>query len=241
MVELGLVGGEVRPGDPSDASASRAKAARAPPPSSQLNRAQALRSPIFWALSLAIFLVELYWTGVNFNLLLLLSDALDEASILRVMVVIGVTSAAASASTGVVAERLQRRRRLQSVPHRRGLLALVAVQMGMTASSAVALCFVDGMGSAVLWAVLFSTMIGIQDIVMLLAFAEIFGKTHIGSIMGVVTFVMTLATATGPMLGAACVQSGVLTEVLLVPVAVVSAVVGVACLCVPDPAGAAER
>ena len=45
-------------------------------------------------------------------------------------------------------------------------------------------------------------------IVMLLAFAEIFGKTHIGSIMGVVTFVMTLATATGPMLGAACVQSG---------------------------------
>ena len=42
---------------------------------------------------------------------------------------------------------------------------------------------------------------------MLVASSEIFGAEHIGSIMGCGTFTMTLATSSGPLLGALVVDS----------------------------------
>ena len=134
------------------------------------------------------------------------------------------TAAGATVTTAVVT----------TVPHRRGLLMLVAVQLLLAGVSSVLMVFVESMGAAVCWAVLFALMIGIQDVVMMVTFAEIFGQEHIGAIMGVVTMIMTLATALGPVLGAVCVESQRL-ELFFVPVAVAALMLGVLCFVVGDP------
>jgi MFS family permease len=202
---------------------------------------EALRTPIFFILSLAIFVVELYWCAVNFNIVALLGPSsprarLTDDDVLVVMTVMSVMAATTSVVTGVVVERLQRGRlRVPGQKHRHGLMRLVALQMLFACASAVSLCYVDSLLSAVGWVVLFSMMIGIQDIIMLVAFSEIFGADHIGSIMGWVTLVMTLATSSGPLMGALAVDSEATLRGLYLPCAGLAVAVAVCCLCVPDP------
>ena len=131
--------------------------------------------------------------------------------------------------------REKKARKTAQIPHRRGLLLLVALQMLVTAASSVLVVFASNLGMAVIWALLFAAMIGIQDVIMLSAFAEVFGSKHIGSIMGVVTCIMTVATALGPVLGALCVADGGAPELFFLPVAATSLLLCVLCFVVPDP------
>ena len=111
---------------------------------------------------------------------------------------------------------------------------MVALQMTLTAISSILVCHVRDLSTAIVWSLLFSAMIGIQDVVMLVAFAEIFGNKKIGAVMGLVTAIMTLATTLGPFLGAHVMTNDTL-EYLFYPVAIVAIVLVVLCLIVKDP------
>ena len=228
-----VIDAELNGGEPTIASAAVA--------TTSLTAREALRTPIFLILCLAIFVVELYWCAVNFNIVALLGPSspiakLTDDEVLIIMTIMSVVAATSSLVTGAVVERLQRARlRKPGKKHRHGLMRLVALQMAFACASAVCLCYVNSFSSAVGWVMLFSMMIGVQDIIMLVAFSEIFGADHIGSIMGWVTLVMTLATSSGPVLGALAVDSGVTLRSLYFPCATIAVIVAVCCLLVPDP------
>ena len=202
--------------------------------------AQARTSPAFWLMTLAVWVVEVQWTGFNFNILLLLGPSsataqLSNHGVLVVLSVCSVASAACSCASGAAVEWLQRRRRARHLPHRHGLLRLVALQMALACASAAMLARVSSLGSAIAFALPFSAMIGIQDIVLLTGYAEVFGHAHLGAIVGWVMAVMTAATAAGPALTALAVEAG-RPALLFVPLAVLSALIGALCCVVPDPA-----
>ena len=202
--------------------------------------AQARTSPAFWLMTLAVWVVEVQWTGFNFNILLLLGPSsataqLSNHGVLVVLSVCSVASAACSCASGAAVEWLQRRRRARHLPHRHGLLRLVALQMALACASAAMLPRVSSLGSAIAFALPFSAMIGIQDIVLLTGYAEVFGHAHLGAIVGWVMAAMTAATAAGPALTALAVEAG-RPALLFVPLAVLSALIGALCCVVPDPA-----
>ena len=200
---------------------------------------EATHTLIFWILALNIFVVELYWCACQFNMLLLLGPESKRAQLLEsqvvvVMVVLSVASGCGSVFAGWAIEKLQLRRAQHGIPHRRGLMVLVSMQMVLTMASAIVVVHIRSMAMAVVWGLLFSFMIGIQDVVMLVAFAEIFGKEKIGEIMGLVTAVMTLGTVGGPVLGAIVLESGDL-EMFFYPMAACAGALAVGCHFVQDP------
>jgi len=201
---------------------------------------EATKTLIFWVLVVNVFVVEVYWVAVNYNVILFFGEKSHRAKlrlyqVAMMMFVLSVSSVVVSIASGAAMEWIQRRRRRLRLPHRKGIMALVSLQMLFTAVSAVMLCYVVTFTSAIVWALLFSAMIGIQDIVMLVAFADIFGKKKIGEIMGLVTSIMTCATTIGPVLGALTAGSGQL-ELLFFPLAVCSVCLLFACPFIQDPA-----
>ena len=72
---------------------------------------------------------------------------------------------------------------------------------------------------------LFYPIIDSSDVIMLVAFAEIFGKQKIGELMGLVTACMTLGTVGGPVLGAIVMSSNEL-ELCFYPMAIVAGLLG---------------
>ena len=200
---------------------------------------ESIRTSIFWILGINIFVVELYWCAVQFNVLYLFGELstrakLRDSDVVIVMVILSIASGCSSICAGATIECVRKRRQKYNVPHNRGLLVLVALQMMLTAISSILVCHVRDLSTAIVWSLLFSAMIGIQDVVMLVAFAEIFGNKKIGSIMGVVTSIMTLATTLGPFLGAHVMTNDTL-EYLFYPVAIVAIVLVVMCFIVKDP------
>ena len=205
----------------------------------EMGTREACKFPIFWVLAVNIFVVELYWCAVQFNILSLFGESskhakLRDSDVVIIMVVLSVASGCSSVCSGVAIEWLRERRRVANVPHRKGLMVLVSTQMMFTAISCVLLIHVTDLVAAIVWSLLFSAMIGIQDVVMMVAFAEIFGKNKIGEIMGVITSVMTLATTFGPVLGAVVMENNAL-EYFYYPIAVISLVMGALGLVVADP------
>ena len=205
----------------------------------EMGTREACKFPIFWVLAVNIFVVELYWCAVQFNILSLFGEnskhaKLHDSDVVIIMVVLSVASGCSSVCSGVAIEWLRERRRVANVPHRKGLMILVSTQMMLTAMSCVLLIHVTDLVSATVWSLLFSAMIGIQDVVMMVAFAEIFGKNKIGEIMGVITSVMTLATTFGPVLGAVVLENNAL-EYFYYPIAGISLVIGFGGLVVADP------
>jgi MFS family permease len=236
-----------------DGSAGSARSSAAPPAAAAVaadatatagatafTLAQARTSPAFWLMTLAVWVVEVQWTGFNFNILLLLGPSsataqLSNHGVLVVLSVCSVASAACSCASGAAVEWLQRRRRARRLPHRHGLLRLIALQMALASASSAMLPRVSSLGSAIAFALPFSAMIGIQDIVLLTGYAEVFGHAHLGAIVGWVMAAMTAATAAGPALTALAVEAG-RPALLFVPLAALSALIGALCCVVPDPA-----
>ena len=200
---------------------------------------QATKTLIFWILGTNIFVVELYWCACQFNMLFLLGPEssrakLKESEVVIIMVILSIVSGCGSVFCGFMIELIQKQRKNHGTPHRKGIMIMVSLQMFMTMASAIVVVHIRSMSMAVLWAILFSFMIGIQDVIMLVAFAEIFGKEKIGELMGLVTSIMTLGTVFGPVLGAIVMSSGEL-ELCFYPMAGVAGLLGIGCLFVKDP------
>jgi MFS family permease len=128
---------------------------------------EATKKLIFWILTINIFIVELYWCACQFNMLFLLGPEskrakLGESQVVIIMVVLSIVSGIGSIFAGLIIEIVRRRRDLYNVPHRKGLMILVSAQMFITCASAFVVPHIKFMEIAVVWAVLFSFMIGIQ-------------------------------------------------------------------------------
>jgi len=111
---------------------------------------------------------------------------------------------------------------------------MVAVQMIMASASSFLLTRITSLSGAICWALCFSAMSGLQDIVILSFFAELFGAKHLGAIFAVVTADMTCATALGPAATAYFVESGHSQQWFLF-LSAFSSVLAVLCCVTADP------
>lgn len=181
-------------------------------------RAQALRTSSFWLTAAGLASMSMLNTGLTFHLFSVFADSgLSSAMAASVFVPIAATGAIVQLIGGLLIGR---------VPVR-VLLALSLVVMSLVLMMAPAL-------SSLEMAYVFGFCMGIQGgleaIVSSVAFANFFGRRHLGSIAGFASTILVAASALGPMpIGVARDLMGSYTAVLST-FAVVPFALAIACL-----------
>ncbi|MDP2948045.1 MAG: MFS transporter [Chloroflexota bacterium] len=141
----------------------------------------------FYVLVVGFTLSQFVSTGINFNLLPLLTD--EGVSTTQAVTVVSVWSLAAIPSTilgGFLAERF---------PHR---FVLVGIFAGLTAGTYL-LTLAHSFAFGLLFAVLHGSFSGAMALYQTLTFADYYGRASLGAIRGFLTVFFMLANSLGPL------------------------------------------
>jgi MFS family permease len=158
------------------------------------SRAQALRTPAFWLLSLYGLLIWPVQAGVSLHQAPnLIERGLDTTVAATVISTFSASSALAGFGAGFVGRRIPLGLRL----------AFAAALMG---GSALVMSWIADPFLAYLSAVMFGLGIGVLSTLLPVAWADFFGRRSFGAIRGIALVVQVLAQAAGPLL------SGVLRD-----------------------------
>jgi MFS family permease len=195
----------------------------APAPSVPLRGA--LRTPAFWAYTLAATLFNLVFSALTLdNEALLVEHGLDGRQandlILGVLMVSGLPA-------NIVAGWMARRRPMGK---------LLAAGMATLAISLVAFPAVRSVGLAAGYAALLGVSGGIITVIFFAVYGHAYGRTHLGVIQAVVQVLSVLASATGPLVLAACREHAGGTTPFFYAFAAAAAVLAVLAWIVPAPA-----
>jgi MFS family permease len=184
----------------------------------------ALRSPAFWVYTLAATLFNLVFSALTLdNEALLVEHGLDGRQandlILGVLMVSGLPA-------NIVAGWLARRRPMGK---------LLAAGVATLALSLVVFPAVNSIGMAAGYAVLLGVSGGIITVIYFAVYGHTYGRTHLGSIQAVVQVLSVLASATGPLVLAACRRYVGTTAPFFLAFAGAAAVLAVLAWVVPAP------
>jgi MFS family permease len=153
----------------------------------------ALRTPAFWSYTLAATLFNLVFSALTLdNEALLTEHGLDGRQtndlVLGILMVSGLPA-------NIVAGWLARRRPMGK---------LLAAGVAILSCSLVVFPSVRSIGMAAVYAVLLGVSGGIITVIYFAVYGHTYGRTHLGVIQAVVQVLSVLASATGPVVLAAC-------------------------------------
>ncbi len=170
-------------------------AAEAGPAALDLPLKRALRSPAFWAFTLAAALFNLVWSAVTlFNESLLADRGFGHDTFLLVMAVLAGSGLPANLVGGWLSGRWP-------------LGRLLAIGMLVFAASLVAFPLLQSTVQVVLYAVALGISGGIVTVVFFTVYGHAFGRAHLGAIQATVQAITVVASALGPVLLRLCKDS----------------------------------
>lgn len=186
-------------------------------------RAEALRTPAFWIMSLGMSSIAMLSTGLQFHQVSIFADSgLTAAAAAAAYIPISAASAVMMLAGGVLIDR---------VPVRYLLFGALVGQ----AAALVMAPHLAGRSSALAYGAVLGMTGGTMNIVAQAVWANYFGRQHLGSIAGVASLVTIAGSALGPMpMGIARDLLGSYTTALTVS-AVLPLALGVAALCTRRP------
>jgi MFS family permease len=185
----------------------------------------ALRTPAFWAYSLAATMFQLTFSALTLDNAKLLGEhglVAKDANRL-IMGVLFVSGLPANFLTGWLARRYS-------------LGRLLAVGVAILSTSLVVFPLVTSLGGAAVYAVLLGASGGVITVAYFAVYGHTYGRVHLGSIQAAVQVLMVLASATGPLLLDACRERFGGTESFFYASAAMSMVLAVAVWAVRPPA-----
>ncbi len=166
----------------------RRTAVRAPTARIDFTRAEAARSPTFWAYTLSMAWQALFMTAVGFHITTMGQEqGLSREVCYRIFPTVGLLSAASALVAGWLSDRVRLRWFLQV-----NVLCQVLSALGLfgLAQPAGRMVFIAGYGiSAALFGLLLTTV-----------WPRYYGRAHLGAISGLATSVLVFASAVGPFL-----------------------------------------
>ena len=180
-------------GAPTTTPATAATATAAPPAAADEERhwhwRDAVRTRAFWGVALSACMTGLLWSGVNFHFFSIMVDmGLDAGTLAYLYVPIAISSAAGMLVAGYLVDRVRVKSRATALATLAGLLS-------------TGLVFVAGTPVlAVLFALVFGFMDGVQAIGNASVFAYLFGRVHLGRIDSIVNGLYTVFLGLGPSL-----------------------------------------
>jgi MFS family permease len=150
-------------------------------------RAEAVRTPAFWAAAAGFAASAMLGTGLYFHVVSIFeSRGLSADVAAAIYLPISVTSAAVRLLSGYLADRVPVRFLLAG-----GLVAL---------SGALGLAqVIDGLALAVLYGVMMGLSGGMMGTVISVTWANYYGRRHLGSISGLATTISRVSSALGPL------------------------------------------
>ena len=184
---------------------------------------EALRTPAFWAFSLSSSVFGLAYSGISlFNESILRQRGFGPETYHTVLVVSTMLGLVANFAAGYLASKW-RIQRVMSLG-----MAVLAVAVG-------ALPLVRTMTQVMLYGLAMGVAGGVVTVVFFSAWGQVFGRTELGRIQGCAQMMTVLASAVGPLLLAWTFHVTGSYDVVFRSLAVVTAVLGVACWWVPMP------
>ncbi|MBC8253611.1 MAG: MFS transporter [Ardenticatenia bacterium] len=148
---------------------------------------EAMRTPVFWVVAAAIGVIAMLATGLIFHLVSIFRDnGLSPAIAASVFVPLSVTSAIVNLAGGVLIDRIPVR-------------FLLAAALFFQALSLVAAQFLSGVGMVLVYGIVLGTTTGLLVTVHGVVWAKYFGRKHLGSITGITTTILIVASSLGPM------------------------------------------
>jgi MFS family permease len=172
------------PDEPAEASGSRAPL--------NLPLSAALRSPAFWAFTLAASLFNLVWSAITlFNEKLLGAQGLGHDTFVLSMAVLGFTGLPANLIAGWLAGRWPMGR-------------LLLIGMILLAGALVVFPSIRSAEAVLVYAGVLGVAGGIITVVYFAIYGHAFGRAHLGTIQATVQVVSVFASALGPVLLTSC-------------------------------------
>ena len=188
-----------------------------------LNPAQALRSPAFWVFALSSSVFGLVYSGIAlFNQSILEQRGFDAKTYYNVLVLSTMVGLAANFAGGWLATFWPIQR----------LMGLGMVILGV---SLVSLPMVRTQAQVTAYALTMGIAGGIVTVVFFSVWGQVFGRTHLGKIQGYAQMMTVFASAVGPLLLAETLRSTGSYDLIFNCLAAVVAVLAVGCWIVPVP------
>jgi MFS family permease len=157
-----------------------------------LTRGQVLRCPAFWATVVAHMSIEFCWAGSQLFLVEVLGQAgLTPAQVGTAQLIGSVSAVTATIGSGLKIDQLD-------PPHTKRWVLVGATGAG--AIAAFTLIFCDGLFLGCVVTSLMGIMMGPLDVVMLVLYPALFGRAHLGSILGLVNTLVYLAIGSSPLI-----------------------------------------
>ena len=148
---------------------------------------EAMRTPEFWVVAAGIGLIAMLGTGLIFHLVSIFRDnGLSPTIAASVFVPLSVTSAIVNLAGGVLLDRIPVR-------------FMLAVALFFQALSLVAAQLLSGVGMVLVYGIVLGTTTGLMVTVHGVVWANYFGRKHLGSIAGITTTILIVASSLGPM------------------------------------------
>lgn len=186
----------------------------------------ALATPAFWVFALAASVYGLVASGIAlFNESILAERGFDPSTYYRTLVVTALTALLGNFAGGAFASRGSLRR-------------LLAVAMLLLTLSLTALPYVTTQTHVMAYAVVMGLAGGFVMVVFFSFWGRGYGRAHLGRIQGAAQILTVLASAVGPLLLAQCVAWTGSYAAAFYTLAAVVALLGMAAVVVPVPAGA---
>jgi MFS family permease len=149
---------------------------------------EALRSPVFWAFTLAASLFNLVWSAFTlFPKPILAAHGFDDDTFIQVMTVLAMTGLVSNLLGGWLARRWP-------------LGRLMALGMAAFALSLAVFPEVSTIPQVLLFAAVLGAGGGLITVVFFAVYSQVFGRAHLGQIQAVVQIVTVFASALGPVL-----------------------------------------
>jgi MFS family permease len=212
-------------GVPPDEAGPESDAEPAPPAGPSASLRDALRTPAFWIYTLAATLFNFTFSALTLDSEALLTEhGLDGARVNEMILGLLMFS---GLPANVVAGWLARRRPMGK---------LLAAGVVVLAASLAFFPFVRSVGQAAGYAVLLGVSGGIITVIYFAIYGHTFGRGHLGAIQAAVQVLSVLASATGPVVLAACRQYAGSTDAFFHAFAGCAAAVAVLAWLVRPPA-----
>lgn len=148
---------------------------------------EAIRTPVFWILTLSIASIAMLATGLFFHMVSIFKDnGLPATVAASVFVPIALATALANLGSGILVDRVPLRLILVTA------LILQTLSLGMAQ-------FMQSIELALVYGVVLGTTMGLIRTVSSVGWATYFGRRHLGSITGTASTISIAGSALGPM------------------------------------------
>ncbi|MBS1251867.1 MAG: putative MFS-type transporter YhjX [Anaerolineales bacterium] len=148
---------------------------------------EAIRTPVFWILTLSIASIAMLATGLFFHMVSIFKDnGLPATVAASVFVPIALATALANLGSGILVDRVPLRVILVTA------LILQTLSLGMAQ-------FMQSIELALVYGVVLGTTMGLIRTVSSVGWATYFGRRHLGSITGTASTISIAGSALGPM------------------------------------------